>query len=78
MGDLRLSHQEEAQRSGQTKPATQGNSLLPSCFSMVAQGPCLQHISLASFHAYLADFADCENECFPFSWLIFACICSLI
>uniref|UniRef100_A0A8C3V3U8 Uncharacterized protein n=1 Tax=Catharus ustulatus TaxID=91951 RepID=A0A8C3V3U8_CATUS len=35
-------------------------------------------ISLASFHAYLADLADCENECFPFSWLIFACICSLI
>uniref|UniRef100_A0A8D2NHL1 Uncharacterized protein n=1 Tax=Zosterops lateralis melanops TaxID=1220523 RepID=A0A8D2NHL1_ZOSLA len=35
-------------------------------------------ISLALFHAYLADFADCENECFPFSWLIFACICSLI
>uniref|UniRef100_A0A8C3M476 Uncharacterized protein n=1 Tax=Geospiza parvula TaxID=87175 RepID=A0A8C3M476_GEOPR len=35
-------------------------------------------ISLALFHAYLADLADCENECFPFSWLIFACICSLI
>uniref|UniRef100_A0A8C3HY22 Uncharacterized protein n=2 Tax=Emydidae TaxID=8476 RepID=A0A8C3HY22_CHRPI len=30
------------------------------------------------FHAYLADLADCENECFPFSWLIFARICSLI
>uniref|UniRef100_A0A8C6ZF42 Uncharacterized protein n=1 Tax=Nothoprocta perdicaria TaxID=30464 RepID=A0A8C6ZF42_NOTPE len=35
-------------------------------------------ISLAPFHAYLADLADCANECFPFSWLIFACICSLI
>uniref|UniRef100_A0A8B9M593 Uncharacterized protein n=1 Tax=Accipiter nisus TaxID=211598 RepID=A0A8B9M593_9AVES len=51
----------------------------------LAHGPCFQRakmrqggISLAPFHAYLADLADCENECFPFSWLIFACICSLI
>uniref|UniRef100_A0A8V5G776 Uncharacterized protein n=1 Tax=Melopsittacus undulatus TaxID=13146 RepID=A0A8V5G776_MELUD len=46
--------------------------------SFLAHGPCFRRISLAPFHAYLADLADCENECFPFSWLIFACICSLI
>ena len=35
-------------------------------------------INLALFNAYLADLPDCENECFLCTWLIFACICSLI
>uniref|UniRef100_A0A672U1P1 Uncharacterized protein n=1 Tax=Strigops habroptila TaxID=2489341 RepID=A0A672U1P1_STRHB len=50
------------------------------CISFLGgtQSSCFLWISLAPFHAYLADLADCENECFPFSWLIFACICSLI
>uniref|UniRef100_A0A8C0VD74 Uncharacterized protein n=1 Tax=Cyanistes caeruleus TaxID=156563 RepID=A0A8C0VD74_CYACU len=63
-------------------PASRGGTKeLPdeACHSRKQSPPFLLfHISLASFHAYLADLADCENECFPFSWLIFACICSLI
>uniref|UniRef100_A0A452IA60 Uncharacterized protein n=1 Tax=Gopherus agassizii TaxID=38772 RepID=A0A452IA60_9SAUR len=54
---------------------------LPFCpmTSGALSGPLHPEWSLRiRFHTCLADLADCENECFPFSWLIFAHICSLI
>uniref|UniRef100_A0A7M4FJQ8 Uncharacterized protein n=1 Tax=Crocodylus porosus TaxID=8502 RepID=A0A7M4FJQ8_CROPO len=51
---------------------------VPSLGLLSGTGSNHSTISSHTFHAYLADLADCENECFPYSWLIFARICSLI